>query len=690
MNRLGDPNNMMACFIYYRTGNQVVDTLTYNDTTGMLNRQYAAKASTIIRDYRYSYDDFRNLASRTVMRNAMPMTETFRYDNLDRLDTVMYGDTVSRMVYDSYGRMTQRTMMDNVVFNNAEYDNQWRPHAVLGADVNSAWVPEGQAIAYTMHDKVRTIQQDHDVLTIDYGYDRQRIGMADLVYSQQTTTSKLYVGSCEFNHGLNRDQRLTYISGPLGVFAVYEELGELYKGDGDDSGDNGGDDPTDSSFTGALYYVYRDHLGSVTAITDATGSVVQELSYDAWGNLRNPNNWSTPFTGTPKFDRGYTGHEHLTRYGLINMNGRVYDPLMCCFLSVDTYVQDPGSAQNFNRYAYCMYNPLKYTDPDGEWFFTFGLDYGKRSDGSYGITGGSLGVNFGIGGFGVHVNWANGLTVGAYGEVGPHIGNAGLTTTFGVDYNFKYQTTTASLSAGYGISYGIGRAGVGVSGSYTWGLPNGVSPWNANVSASLGFGVNLSQFGQMAGLGVSCSYGTQGWNFGAHSYCEVLPLQEKLNRMVNYYYDDIAQIGEKDAVIKVGNNRNLKRIDPKFGTIYDHNGEIFHDGHDNYGITVPGEAGFLFSDGANPPLRNLGSTVYLSRNTVKKMWNGSDYFKEVMLHECQHAVDYYSGECYRYSNRMSTHYMEYRAYWSNYQRTGLQEHFDAAAYHLKYLPIYLP
>ena len=68
------------------------------------------------------------------------------------------------------------------------------------------------------------------------------------------------------------------------------------------------------------------------------------------------------FTGTPKFDRGYTGHEHLCTFGLINMkftlsersaklclgtaerselgeaNGRVYDPVMSCFLSVDTYV----------------------------------------------------------------------------------------------------------------------------------------------------------------------------------------------------------------------------------------------------------------------------------------------------------------------------------------------------------------
>ena len=66
------------------------------------------------------------------------------------------------------------------------------------------------------------------------------------------------------------------------------------------------------------------------------------------------------------FDRGFTGHEHLYAFGLINMNGRMYDPLLSSFLSPDNYMQDPTSQQGFNRYAYCMYNPLKYVDPSGE------------------------------------------------------------------------------------------------------------------------------------------------------------------------------------------------------------------------------------------------------------------------------------------------------------------------------------
>ena len=112
--------------------------------------------------------------------------------------------------------------------------------------------------------------------------------------------------------------------------------------------------------------VTYNHIDSWTTITDSQGTILQELSYDAWGNLRNPTTWSGSFTGTPLIDRGFTGHEHLYGFGLINMNGRMYDPVMSSFLSVDSYVQDPENSQNFNRYAYCFNNPLRYTDPSGE------------------------------------------------------------------------------------------------------------------------------------------------------------------------------------------------------------------------------------------------------------------------------------------------------------------------------------
>ena len=48
------------------------------------------------------------------------------------------------------------------------------------------------------------------------------------------------------------------------------------------------------------------------------------------------------------------------------MNGRVFDPATAQFLSPDNYIQSEGNWLNYNRYAYCLNNPLKYTDPSGE------------------------------------------------------------------------------------------------------------------------------------------------------------------------------------------------------------------------------------------------------------------------------------------------------------------------------------
>jgi RHS repeat-associated protein len=53
-------------------------------------------------------------------------------------------------------------------------------------------------------------------------------------------------------------------------------------------------------------------------------------------------------------------------YGLINMNGRLYDPKVHRFLMPDRDIQDPYNTKSYNRYGYVLNNPLKYIDPTGE------------------------------------------------------------------------------------------------------------------------------------------------------------------------------------------------------------------------------------------------------------------------------------------------------------------------------------
>jgi RHS repeat-associated protein len=141
-------------------------------------------------------------------------------------------------------------------------------------------------------------------------------------------------------------RHLHYISAGDGLAAVYVK-------------NEGGAD--------SLYYIMKDHLGSITgAINKETGKVYRQ-NFDAWGRKRNPQTWT--YTDIPEYfplSRGYTGHEHLDKFVLINMNGRMYDAALCRFLSPDPYVQVPDYSQNFNRYSYALNNPLVYTDPSGE------------------------------------------------------------------------------------------------------------------------------------------------------------------------------------------------------------------------------------------------------------------------------------------------------------------------------------
>ena len=58
------------------------------------------------------------------------------------------------------------------------------------------------------------------------------------------------------------------------------------------------------------------------------------------------------------------------KWNEINMNGRVYDPLVGRFISPDPFVQMPDYSQSYNRYSYAFNNPLRFSDPSG--FFAEG------------------------------------------------------------------------------------------------------------------------------------------------------------------------------------------------------------------------------------------------------------------------------------------------------------------------------
>ena len=326
----------------FQTGNGIITYRDYDSENGRLLGIITSNNRNIFQNYTYTYDDFGNFASRNKNVGTM-LSENFTYDNFNRLTGIQTNGVSYSMSYDRYGRMESKSQHD-FSFDNARFSAD-HPHAVSRVQAHRQPPFGGHTVIYTPFDKVKTIVQNTDSILIEYGYDRQRIRMTETVGGHERV--KTYIGNCEFVHSYYEgDYNLTYLYSPDGIFAVAKSTNHGFQ----------------------LHYVHTDNLGSWDIITNSSGNLEQSLSFDAWGNRRDASTWNGPANDTPMFDRGFTGHEHLYNFGLINMNGRVYDPYMSTFLSPDNYIQCPDNSQNFNKYAYCLNNPLKYTDPSGELF----------------------------------------------------------------------------------------------------------------------------------------------------------------------------------------------------------------------------------------------------------------------------------------------------------------------------------
>ena len=279
-----------------------------------------------------------------------------------------------------------------------------KKHAVVQVQNTSNLIQGAASLTYNAFNKVATVVQGTNTLTITYGPDRQRV--KTVLVSGSTTTTTLYAGNYEQRTAGGVTTSYHYVASPDGMIAVYVKK-------------NGTTTP---------YYVETDHLGSIINLFDASGTKQFSASYDAWGK-------QTISKNTIGLTRGYTGHEHWNQFGLIDMNGRFYDPLLGRFLSPDPYVQAPDNPQNFNRYAYCLNNPLKYTDPSGE-----------------SIVGACLVTAAYMYVYGTMANWDS-----------DHPFNPG-------DWNWKSGSTYTALASGALQGLGIAGVPLGVDGA----IPNGL------------------------------------------------------------------------------------------------------------------------------------------------------------------------------------------------------------------------
>ncbi len=197
--------------------------------------------------------------------------------------------------------------------------------------------------SYTDFKMLESATNGTDSIFITYGVDFQRRKI-DVFRKDSLILTRYYFSDYEEEHYADgRIRKIDYITGPTGLIGV-----------------NISTDGVDS-----LLYAFTDRFGNLVMLVDGNKNIVERLAYDPWGARRNPADWTKPDTASHILSRGYSMHEHLDRLGLINMNARVYEPATCSFLSPDPLIADEGNWLNYNRYLYCLGNPVKFADPTG-------------------------------------------------------------------------------------------------------------------------------------------------------------------------------------------------------------------------------------------------------------------------------------------------------------------------------------
>jgi len=121
--------------------------------------------------------------------------------------------------------------------------------------------------------------------------------------------------------------------------------------------------------TAVTYYYLTDHLGSVQALVDASGAVVESYKYDAWGNTTVFDGSGNPIQVSAIGNRfAWQGREISWVTGLYFFRARWYEPVTGRWLSNDSI----GISGGLNQYVFCANNPVNFTDPMGLCFDDIG------------------------------------------------------------------------------------------------------------------------------------------------------------------------------------------------------------------------------------------------------------------------------------------------------------------------------
>jgi RHS repeat-associated protein len=393
--------------VLMQAGNGVITRYGYDAA----DRRLATLRSTLsmgyqFQDLSYSYDEVGNVTAvddDTVPPDSPavgfqvggPSHQTFAYDDLYRL-THAQGEYTSRgpktdrytvdLSYDSIHNITdknqQQTLDTNgnaVVQKKTTYDYGYtygsgRPHAAsalgpytMAYDANGNLISRSQQPRPTRQliwDEENRLACDHEnvqsqVLAQDATSCDNQGGAPDARYSYDDQGNRIVKDSAQThiypNQNYSTDGNKQYKHVYVGTTRLATKFVE-----------------PDKRFEDRQFYSSDDHLGSTGFVTDVNGQLYEHLNYfpsgETWVDEKQNAGQPVPFQ--------YSGKELDPETDYYYYGSRYYDPRTGVWQSPDPAADDyldgsPNggvySSANLADYTYSNDNPVRLTDPDGQW-----------------------------------------------------------------------------------------------------------------------------------------------------------------------------------------------------------------------------------------------------------------------------------------------------------------------------------
>ncbi len=330
-------------------GNGVSTTRSYYSAS---KRLYNISAGSVFsRTFTYTAGDDIASLSGTGLTNTMSMT----YDNLHRIKT--YSALGGSYTYDGVG-----TISSSIEGGGSSYNyGDRRPQAVKSAFgytnlydlcgnmiVRRGGATNSQSLVYDAENRLtRFAQAGTNFMLVRYGYaaDGARLWKWN---NQNPTNPQVWIGNIYEEKG---GKKLFHVYAGGQQVCTFENGSALATTGGD------------TNKVG--YYYHQDQLTSSSTLSDSSGNQTEVNAYFPFGRTQT----AIPQAGF-QVSRRFTGQILDAETGLYYYNARYYDPELGRFIQADTEIPDLGNPQSYNRYSYCINNPLRYTDPDGHGFWS--------------------------------------------------------------------------------------------------------------------------------------------------------------------------------------------------------------------------------------------------------------------------------------------------------------------------------